>query len=95
MNQLDLFSVIFRLLMCLPIIFYGLYQMSWQKFNILSLFDSNWLMMSAGKLSKGGNKYPSPPIIEKLRRKPIQLRSSDAPVLCTGCGIKTEQDIRD
>ncbi|KAI5650429.1 hypothetical protein M9H77_36434 [Catharanthus roseus] len=49
-----------------------------------------------GKPFKGGNNYPtSPPIIEKLRRKPIRQRPSDAPVLCTGCGLKTEPDIRD
>lgn len=53
-------------------------------------------MTLTGRLPKGDNSFPSsPPIIEKLRRKPIRQRTYDAPVLCTGCGMKTEPDIRD
>lgn len=50
----------------------------------------------SGRHAKGGSKSPiSPPVIEKLRRKPNGQRSNDAPVLCTGCGMKTEPDIKD
>ncbi|KAL3513768.1 hypothetical protein ACH5RR_026485 [Cinchona calisaya] len=50
----------------------------------------------SGRHTKAGSKSPnSPPNIEKLRRKPVKQRSSDVPVLCTGCGMKTEPDIKD
>lgn len=93
--HLKRFHIIFFFLCAFHLIF-GSYQSLGKKFNILTLFVSNLFTLSVGKPFKGGNNYPtSPPIIEKLRRKPIRQRPSDAPVLCTGCGLKTEPDIRD
>ncbi|KAL0360307.1 UNVERIFIED_CONTAM: Inactive protein kinase SELMODRAFT [Sesamum radiatum] len=36
--------------------------------------------------------YSSPTVMPKQRRKPSRRRSSDVPVLCIACGLKTELD---
>ncbi|KAL0351558.1 UNVERIFIED_CONTAM: Proline-rich receptor-like protein kinase PERK13 [Sesamum calycinum] len=37
-------------------------------------------------------RYASPTVMPKQRRKPSRRRSSDVPVLCIACGLKTELD---
>ncbi|KAA8538342.1 hypothetical protein F0562_027835 [Nyssa sinensis] len=59
-------------------------------------FGSNSKQVKSGSYTKGENKFPtSPQIIQKQRRNPRRQRSSDAPVLCAACGMKTELYIKE
>lgn len=50
----------------------------------------------SGKFSEEGDSYlRSSAIVKEVQKKSSLQRSLNAPVLCTGCGIKTEPDIRD
>ncbi|XP_052189665.1 probable serine/threonine-protein kinase PBL8 isoform X2 [Diospyros lotus] len=59
-------------------------------------------LATTSKLEKSGRKfegktiYPtSPPMILKQQKYPSWQHASDAPVICTGCGLKTELYIKD
>ncbi|CAK9187709.1 unnamed protein product [Ilex paraguariensis] len=49
----------------------------------------------SGRQTKGENKYISSPILQKPRESTSRHRSSDAPVLCASCGIKTDMSMKD
>ncbi|KAG8378171.1 hypothetical protein BUALT_Bualt08G0110200 [Buddleja alternifolia] len=54
---------------------------------------SNPKQDESGNFAKGEIKYyVSPPMMLKHRRKPSRQRSSDVPVLCIACGLKTQVD---
>ncbi|KAI3464594.1 hypothetical protein Pfo_021257 [Paulownia fortunei] len=64
-----------------------------QSFSSQDEFGSNPKQQESGNHAKGGIKYyVSPPVMPKQRRKPSRRTSSDVPVLCIGCGLKTELD---
>lgn len=58
-------------------------------------FGSTSKQEKSGGNMKVENKFATPPIIHKLHKSPAQQQSSDAPVLCTACGMKTEMYIKE
>uniref|UniRef100_A0A5B6YNP9 Protein kinase domain-containing protein n=1 Tax=Davidia involucrata TaxID=16924 RepID=A0A5B6YNP9_DAVIN len=57
---------------------------------------SNSKQEKSGRYTEGENKYPTAlQIIQKQHQNPRRQRSSDAPVLCAACGIKTQLYIKD
>ncbi|KAA8546488.1 hypothetical protein F0562_002773 [Nyssa sinensis] len=59
-------------------------------------FGSSSKQEKSGRHTKGENKYPtSPRIIQKQRQNPRRRRSSDAPILCVACGMKTQLYIKE
>ncbi|XP_052189666.1 serine/threonine-protein kinase CDG1-like isoform X3 [Diospyros lotus] len=60
------------------------------------LATTSKLEKSAGRKFEGKTIYPtSPPMILKQQKYPSWQHASDAPVICTGCGLKTELYIKD
>ncbi|KAL2232317.1 UNVERIFIED_CONTAM: Protein NSP-INTERACTING KINASE 3 [Sesamum indicum] len=64
------------------------YSLSWQ-----DEFGSNPKQGESANCPRVDIKrYASPTVMPKQRRKPSRRRSSDVPVLCISCGLKTELD---
>ncbi|KAK6132240.1 hypothetical protein DH2020_034023 [Rehmannia glutinosa] len=64
-----------------------------QSFSSQDEVGSNPKQEESGNYAKGVMKFSvSPRVMPKQRRKPSRRTSSDVPVLCIGCGLKTEVD---
>ncbi|KAK6131992.1 hypothetical protein DH2020_034266 [Rehmannia glutinosa] len=64
-----------------------------QSFSSQDEVGSNHKQEESGNYAKGVMKFSvSPRVMAKQRRKPSRRTSSGVPVLCIGCGLKTEVD---
>ncbi|XP_059631686.1 probable serine/threonine-protein kinase PBL5 [Cornus florida] len=72
------------------------YRSRENSFSSFDDFGSTSKHEKSDRYTKEESKHPiSPQIIQKQRRTPNRQSYADAPLLCTGCGMKTELYIKD
>lgn len=62
--------------------------------TLFSFFHTDVIMFT-GRQSRVESMHASSPIIQKQKKNSTRNRYSDAPLLCAGCGIKTELYIKE